>query len=315
MDFRAPLPTEHGPDVPDAAYPLLHDALCRMHVACYSLSLGSETAFTSLCLFHRYICHHFNTANNNSANTTVSVATTEKNTKHISHHQQQEELGIIAAACIFLGTKSEEDPRRIRDIINMAHVFQFATPPTESKNENGDGSIVLGSSTRKGAKSRIVEARDLPLLDESYWALKDQVVSVEQKILRILRFDVHVSHPHRVLLAIQGMGGLDALEKSDQEDVLLCAWQVLNDSLFNPKALRLPAVSLGCAALWISMKSFRSNEVADIKDGYKSSINLKETIILRNGQIKFSPGWWLLVGIGEEELSNSISILQKNLSF
>jgi hypothetical protein len=38
------------------------------------------------------------------------------------------------------------------------------------------------------------------LAGEQYYAAKDQLIMDEQLLLRILRFQIHVEHPHKFLL-------------------------------------------------------------------------------------------------------------------
>ena len=107
----------------------------------------------------------------------------------------REHLGTVAAACLFLGCKVEEEHRRIRDVINLSHMMDFA-------GARGDGEC-----TSSNGKIHIHEADSPPDLDDEYWKTKERIVATEQEVLRMLRFDTSVSHPHRaVLLILDGLG-------------------------------------------------------------------------------------------------------------
>ena len=119
----------------------------------------------------------------------------------------------------------EEEPRRMRDVVNLSHVLGFLS--WEDDGEDGDNFDVdndamanddsklvgLDDDGRRGWRRRdgemvtIVESRDPPPLDEGYWKAKEGLVSTEQHVLRMIRFDAAVCHPHRCVLAIMEMLG------------------------------------------------------------------------------------------------------------
>ena len=73
--------------------------------------------------------------------------------------------------CLWLACKREEEPRRMRDILNVMHIVR-------------DGG-------------------ELPLLNAAYWKSKEELVEQEQVVLRSLAFDVCVSHPYRGVLVVE----------------------------------------------------------------------------------------------------------------
>ncbi|MGH0182871.1 UNVERIFIED_CONTAM: hypothetical protein FKN15_010642 [Acipenser sinensis] len=77
----------------------------------------------------------------------------------------------IGMACLHLASKIEEEPRRVRDVLNVFHRLR-----------------------------QIKQRRKLsPLpLDVSYIFLKNQVIKAERRVLKELGFCVHVKHPHKV---------------------------------------------------------------------------------------------------------------------
>lgn len=64
--------------------------------------------------------------------------------------------------------KLKDDPVKIRDVINVAH------------NTLNKGSTPLE-------------------LGDEYWAMRDGIVQAELLITRMLKFDLNVVHPHKVM--------------------------------------------------------------------------------------------------------------------
>jgi hypothetical protein len=135
---------------------------------------------------------------------------------------EQQDWKWIGASCLLLGMKAEEEVRRLRDIINVAHMLEFSLD--ELKDMMIDISV------------------DPPELNEDYWRAKENIVKTEQLVLRALSFDVVVCHPHRLVVLVANDLNLsqDSVEK---------AWKRLNDALFYPLALRHSALAMATAAV------------------------------------------------------------------
>lgn len=179
--------------------PQIRPLLYRMYIACYILRLGTEARFSALVFLHRYI-----------------RAVAKENTKN-SHDRT--DWRWVCAACLFLACKASEEPRRLRDVINLAHMMEW--------NET-DGTINLQGEP--------------PHLNEQYWEAKKKIVETEQVVLRWLAFDVSVSHPHRAVFLL--------LEKEGTRDELMpVAFRRLNDILFHGPALQHSVLELASAAI------------------------------------------------------------------
>ncbi|KAK6617208.1 hypothetical protein RUM43_005188 [Polyplax serrata] len=75
---------------------------------------------------------------------------------------------LIGASTLYLAGKNKDDKIKIRDVINVAHnTFHRGCPPME--------------------------------LGEEYWNMRDAVVQAELLIMRMLKFEVNVVHPHKYM--------------------------------------------------------------------------------------------------------------------
>lgn len=76
---------------------------------------------------------------------------------------------MIAASTLYLAGKVKDDPLKIRDVINVAH----------NTLHRGSGPLELG---------------------EEYWNMRDAIVQAELLIMRVLKFEVSIIHPHKYML-------------------------------------------------------------------------------------------------------------------
>ncbi len=199
--------------------------MVRVWIAGKILELGMETKFTALVLLHRYW--------NAFESIIDTISHSRSNTKE---KQPEDDWKWVASACLFLACKAEEEPRRLRDVINVSYMLQFGIDGSDSSNSNSQIRQYQGNSQKKMAAKEIdsdnnhaiasknfkVMAHDdiiatvddddtyikleilidPPPLDDSYWQAKEQLVATEQRVLRWLHFDVLVSHPHRMVLIV-----------------------------------------------------------------------------------------------------------------
>jgi len=219
----APLPTMNGgrSDITvtwksdDTISEILRPLLFRMYVSCEILRLGTEARFAALVYLHRYC------------------------------HAVHERTGIIdrpspwvAASCLFLATKSEEQPRRLRDVINLAHI------------------LLAETSLQDGNESIICLEKEPPPLDESYWEAKKTLVETEQTVLRWLGFDLFVPRVHRTVSLL-----ISHLSSSHQDKIFPEATRRLNDALFMGSALRNDTLPLAIAAIELAQQ--KAGEIDD----------------------------------------------------
>ncbi|XP_030633411.1 cyclin-L2-like [Chanos chanos] len=131
----------------------------------------------------------------------------------------------VAMACVHLASKIEEEPRRVRDVLNVFHYL---------KHSEGD---------RKPGP--------MPL-DASYINLKSQVIKAERRVLKELGFCVHVKHPHKIIVMY-----LQVLECEKNTKLVQMSWNYMNDSLRTDVFLRYKAETVACACIYLSARSLQ----------------------------------------------------------
>mmetsp|Transcript_20722 Transcript_20722/g.31177 ORF Transcript_20722/g.31177 Transcript_20722/m.31177 type:complete len:157 (-) Transcript_20722:76-546(-) len=117
--------------------------------------------------------------------------------------------------------KAEEEIRRLRDVINITHVL------LDDSNSN---TFEVNVNLRP------------PDLDKNYWIDKEKIVATEQNVLRVLKFDIIVGHPHRLVVLL-------VKDLNLEQHIVKNAWKRLNGCLFYPKALTHDSLTLACAAV------------------------------------------------------------------
>ncbi|KAF4524293.1 hypothetical protein B566_EDAN005349 [Ephemera danica] len=76
---------------------------------------------------------------------------------------------LLAATALYLAGKVEDDPLKVRDVINVTHnTLHRGSPPLE--------------------------------LGDEYWNMRDAIVQAELLMMRVLKFEVSCTHPHKYLL-------------------------------------------------------------------------------------------------------------------
>lgn len=259
----------------------------KIVIAFHALQLSSETRFSAMVLFHRFICRYFFACEQRSC-TVVS--------------DQIIYLNRASMACIFLACKLCDEPRRIRDLINLWRVIKFNNPCASTSNDEH----------LRNAPFQFNEAQGPPDLDARYWEQKDELVSLEQDILRVINFDTKICHPHRAVIALMNnfySQGQDAEEINRRSQILMNSWKLLNDvSLYVP-ALRHPSLALASAVLYLSATKplFDKDNNGNTNSGCNNSMMASIRAIVSAEQNK----WWTEVGISDECFSSAINDVKR----
>lgn len=266
--------------------------LCRIFIASQTLKIGMETRFTALTLIHRFYAAIMNAKNDMNAKNETDDGPPESEAIN---------MGWAAAACIFLACKAEEEPRRLRDIINVTHMIFL--PPNEMSvktkkklgevptlNGTNQSTVDATSSGGGGAAAEILTLQvnpEPPPLNEEYWAAKGTLVRMEQIVLRWLGFDVSVSKPHRmVAVLVQQPPVSEILLKGEIQpgELVSIAWRRINDSVFYAKALQHTALELATASIALSLKE------PNQKISSETSVSCK---------------WWTAFGVSDAALASA----------
>ena len=262
--LRPPLMRPTSPDHDIRVRPMIY----RMLIASNTLRLDTETRFTAIVLWHRY-CAAIHLANPDDEQTTRMPTTS-----------RSDEAAWAAAACLFLACKVEEEPLRLRDIINVAHMFLRDHSSTRDQNGSLNGSsspLVVSQQPQQSTSNNhqndngnengklnskspiIVRVNGAPpRLDEDYWNTKEKIVRAEQLILRFVGFDTFVSKPHRavpILLEELQLSTIETFQKwgLSSERIVPVAWKRLNDALLDSSALQHSVLELACASIGLAV--------------------------------------------------------------
>uniref|UniRef100_A0A3P9JR86 Uncharacterized protein n=1 Tax=Oryzias latipes TaxID=8090 RepID=A0A3P9JR86_ORYLA len=129
---------------------------------------------------------------------------------------------IVAMASIYLASKIEEAPRRIRDVINVFHHLRQ----------------LRGKKTPSPL-----------ILDQNYINTKNQVIKAERRVLKELGFCVHVKHPHKIIVMY-----LQVLECEKNQPLVQTAWNYMNDSLRTNVFVRFQPETIACACIYLAAR-------------------------------------------------------------
>ncbi|XP_049581441.1 cyclin-L1a [Syngnathus scovelli] len=132
---------------------------------------------------------------------------------------------IVAMACIYLASKIEEAPRRLRDVINVFHHLKQ----------------IRGKKTPSSL-----------ILDQNYINTKNQVIKAERRILKELGFCVHVKRPHKIIVMY-----LQVLECEKNQTLVQTAWNYMNDSLRTNVFVRFQAETIACACIFLAARALQ----------------------------------------------------------
>lgn len=139
------------------------------------------------------------------------------------YFQSEYDPNLVATAALYLASKTEESPCKLRDVINVSYrLLHRDKPPLE-----------VGSL---------------------YWELHDSVANCELMILRALQFQVSFDSPHKYLLHY-----LNSLEDwLDKECTITSSlsqlsWSILQDSLHTTLCLEYSPAVIAIAMIYFSL--------------------------------------------------------------
>jgi transcription initiation factor TFIIIB Brf1 subunit/transcription initiation factor TFIIB len=131
-------------------------------------------------------------------------------------------MDTTAMACVYLASKIEEAPRRIRDVINVFHHIR---------------------------QYRSKKAIQPLILDPNYIRQKSEVTLSERRILKELGFCVHIKHPHKLIVVYLQQLGYDRDPK-----IVQMSWNYMNDALRTNVFVRFTPEAIACACIYLSAR-------------------------------------------------------------
>jgi cyclin L len=131
-------------------------------------------------------------------------------------------MEAMAMGSVYLASKVEEKPCRIRDVINVFHHI----------------------------KQVRAQRTITPLIvDQNYIELKNQVIKAERRILKELGFCVHVKHPHKLIVVY-----LQLLQYEKNRQLMQFAWNYMNDALRTDVFMRFTPETIACACIYLTAR-------------------------------------------------------------
>ncbi|KAH8926874.1 cyclin-like protein [Atractiella rhizophila] len=143
----------------------------------------------------------------------------------------------IALSSLFLASKLEESPLRIRDLINtFDYILDYIAWIREEE--------TAGGSSRKGWKYETMGYHD-----PKYYEYRDEAAAGEMQILKRLGFHVSVQPSHPILANY-----LQVLSLVSHPTIPQDAWSLLNDSLLTPLPALHPPTLLAATAIYLASR-------------------------------------------------------------
>lgn len=131
-------------------------------------------------------------------------------------------METMAMGSVYLASKVEEKPCRIRDVINVFHHIK------QVRGQKTIGPLIV---------------------DQNYIELKNQVIKAERRILKELGFCVHVKHPHKLIVVY-----LQLLQYEKNRQLMQMSWNYMNDALRTDVFMRFPPETIACACIYLTAR-------------------------------------------------------------
>ncbi|KAF8509558.1 cyclin-like protein [Gautieria morchelliformis] len=141
-------------------------------------------------------------------------------------------IGDVGMGALYLASKLEECPLRMRDLINVYDLLLSRTLHAVS------------ASSHKPFKYT-----PMSYFSSTFYDLKDALVVAEMQILKRLGFNVHVLLPYGTLVNYLRVLGL-----TNREDACQRAWGYLNDGLQTPVYALYPVPTIVTAAILLTSR-------------------------------------------------------------
>ncbi|KAG7086590.1 hypothetical protein E1B28_002535 [Marasmius oreades] len=143
-------------------------------------------------------------------------------------------IGDVGMGALYLASKLEECPLRMRDLINVYDLIQQYQSHTINP---------------KSAEFRYAP---MSYFGSTFYDLKDALVVAEMQILKRLGFNVHVVLPYGTLINYLRVLGL-----TSREDACTKAWGYLNDAMQTPVFSLYQVPTIVSAAIYLTTRHLK----------------------------------------------------------
>ncbi|KAK1402622.1 Cyclin-L1-1 [Heracleum sosnowskyi] len=130
----------------------------------------------------------------------------------------------LAASCVWVASKLEENPRKARHVINVFH--------------------------RMKCRRENLPIEHLELFSKKYAELKLDLIKTERHLLKELGFVCHIEHPHKFISNY--LATLGTPPELRQE-----AWNLANDSLRTTLSVRFKSEVVACGVVYAAARRFQ----------------------------------------------------------
>ncbi|XP_054278447.1 cyclin-Q [Macrosteles quadrilineatus] len=133
---------------------------------------------------------------------------------------------LIASTCVYLAGKVKDEPVKVRDVINV------------SRNTLHRNSVPLD-------------------LGDEYWNMRDSIVQGELLVMRMLKFEVTIIHPHKYMLHyLKSLQTWIYPEEWKKVPIVHMAYSFLQDFHYSPAILDYKAQHVAIACINLTLQVY-----------------------------------------------------------